>query len=69
MNKEKLLKKVCKDYLIGIWRIALSVGKGLQRPEDREKSEAYDERFRGQLLGGLTRELKKAGVLPLIERR
>ncbi len=64
-NREIVLKKICKYWLMGIWEIAKSIGGGLTRPKDKEWSKGLDRMFKRQLLSRLTRDLRKAGILPL----
>jgi hypothetical protein len=63
MEKEKLLKKICKQMLITAWECGGIEARGrINHDKDMMKQLKRGKR---SLPGDLTRALKRAGVLPL----
>jgi hypothetical protein len=64
MGREEILKRVCKNHLISVFDCGKFIGKELARRKGKERAKFLEKRFKGQFLQGLTRDLKRAGILP-----
>lgn len=68
-NKEKVLKVLCKHWLVAAFEFGEAFGKHfcrvLNSRKHKKETEAWRKWHRTGLATALTLELKKAGVLPL----
>ncbi len=69
MDREEMLKKICKEHLMGMLEWGKLVGKRLSTPQNEENAKYLEKKLKRELLLPLTRELKMAGVLPLNKKK
>ena len=65
MDKEKILKVICKHHLMFAFVFGRMVGKSLSKSKYKNVKEFMERLFKNTGGFSLTLDLKKAGVLPL----
>lgn len=65
MDKETILKKICKRHLFIVYEFGKMVGGLLAKKKSKKTGRALESAFKKQFGFELTISLKKAGVLPL----
>lgn len=65
MEKEKLLKKICKKELHDVWEWGAREGKSIAEKTMNPEAADFFRRTKQSLLRHLTDKLRDGGVLPL----